>query len=415
MDPVRNPYAPGAGAPPPELAGRDALREAARVALERIRIRRSSKSLMLVGLRGVGKTVLLNRIRQDAEARGVHTLQIEASEHRSLPGVLAPQLRVALLKLSRREAARQLAQRAMRGLAGFVSALRVTYQDIEVGLDLSPEQGLADSGDFETDLPELFDVIGAAAQADSTCVALFIDEIQYIKEPELAVLITALHRISQQQLPVIMLGAGLPQLRSNLARARTYSERLFDFPQVGPLLGDDAKQAITKPAASEDVAIDNDVLNAVIERTRGYPYFLQEWGKHLWEVAESSPIQMDSLEPASQQAIAALDAGFFLVRFDRLTPAEKRYARAMAELGPGPHRSGDIAAQLNRTVQSLAPTRNQLISKGAVWSPSHGDTDFTVPMFDGFMKRIMPGNDWLVNRPPSGDQIPLPGLGHVEF
>ena len=394
MDPIRNPYAPGAGAPPPELAGRDALRETARIALERIRIGRSGKSLMLVGLRGVGKTVLLNRIRQDAEAGGVYTLQIEAGESRSLPGILTPQLRVALLKLSHREATRQLAQRALQGLAGFARALRVKYQDIEVGLDWSPEPGLADSGDLETDLPELFEVIGAAAQAGGTCVALFIDEIQYVNEAELAVLITALHRISQRQLPVIMLGAGLPQVRGNLGRARTYAERLFDFPEVGPLLADDAKQAIAKPAAGEGVAIALDVLDAVVEQTQGYPYFLQEWGKRLWDVAESSPIGMDSLQLASHQAVAALDAGFFLVRFDRLTPSERRYARAMAELGPGSHRPGDIAAQLNRTVQSLAPTRSQLIAKGAAWSPGHGDTAFTVPMFDGFMRRIMPGDDW---------------------
>ena len=394
MDPIRNPYAPGAGAPPPELAGRDALRETAHIALARTRAGRSGKSLMLVGLRGVGKTVLLNQIRQDAEAGDIHTLQIEAGENRSLPGILTPQLRVALLKLSRREATRQLAQRALHGLAGFARALRVRYQDIEVGLDWSPEPGLADSGDLETDLPQLFEVIGAAAQAGGTCVALFIDEIQYVKETELAVLITALHRISQRQLPVIMLGAGLPQVRGNLGRARTYAERLFDFPEVGPLLADDAKRAIAKPAASEGVAIARDVLDAVVEQTQGYPYFLQEWGKRLWDVAEGSPIRMDSLQLASRQAVAALDAGFFLVRFDRLTPAQKRYARAMAQLGPGPHRSGDIAAQLNRTVQSLAPTRGQLIAKGAVWSPGHGDTAFTVPMFDGFMRRIMPGDDW---------------------
>ncbi len=394
MDPIRNPYAPGAGAPPPELAGRDALRSTARIALERVRIGRSGKSLMLVGLRGVGKTVLLDRIRRDAEAGGVHTLPIEASENRSLPAILAPQLRAALLKLSHREAARQLAQRALRGLAGFVGALKVKYQDIEVGLDLAPEPGLADSGDLETDLPELFEAVGSAAQAGATCAALFIDEIQYVKEDELAVLIMALHRISQRQLPVIMLGAGLPQVRGNLGRARTYAERLFDFPEVGPLLPDDARLAIAKPAADEGVDIAGDVLDAIVEQTQGYPYFLQEWGKRLWDVAESSPIGMDSVALASQEAVAALDASFFLVRFDRLTPAEKRYARAMAQLGPGPHRSGDIAAVLNRTVGSLAPTRGQLISKGTIWSPGHGDTAFTVPMFDGFMRRIMPGDDW---------------------
>ena len=394
MDPIRNPYAPGAGTPPPELAGRDEIREAARIALERVRIGRSGKSLMLAGLRGAGKTVLLNRIYQDAEADGIHTLQIEAGENRSLPAILAPQLRAALLKLSRREAARQLTHRALLALAGFARALKFKYQDIEVSLDQGYEPGLADSGDMETDLPDLLEAVGSAAQAGTTCMALFIDEIQYVKEDELAILIMALHRISQRQLPVIMLGAGLPQARGNLGRARTYAERLFDFPEVGPLSPDAARRAIARPAAAEGVVIAGDALDAVVEQTRRYPYFLQEWGKHLWDVAESSPIGLDSVDAASQQAIAALDAGFFLVRFDRLTPAEKRYARAMAELGPGPHRSGDIAAQLNRAVQSLAPTRSQLIAKGTIWSPGHGDTAFTAPMFDGFMRRIMPGDDW---------------------
>ena len=394
MDPIRNPYAPGAGVPPPELAGRNEIRETARIALERVRIGRSGKSLILVGLRGVGKTVLLNRIRQDAEVGGIHTIQIEAGENRSLPAILAPLLRSTLLQLSRLEAAHHLAQRALRGLAGFVGALKVSYQGIEVGLDLAPEPGLADSGDLATDLPELFETVGAAAQAGETSLAFFVDELQYVKAEELAILIMALHRMAQRQLPVIMLGAGLPQARGNMGQARTYAERLFDFPEVGPLSSDDARRAIAKPAAAENVAITPAALDAVVEQTGGYPYFLQEWGKHLWDVAEMSPITLDNVSIASQQALATLDTSFFLVRFDRLTPAEKRYVRAMAQLGAGPHRSGDIANELNRSVRSLVPTRNRLIAKGVVWSPGHGDTAFTVPMFDGFMRRIMPGDDW---------------------
>ena len=394
MDPIRNPYAPGAGTPPPELAGRDEIRETARIALERARVGRSSKSLLMVGLRGVGKTVLLDRIREDAEAGGIYALRVEAAESRSLPAVLAPQLRIALLKLSRRERARQLAQRALRALAGFAGGLKVRYQDIEISLDYDPEPGLADNGDLESDLQALLEVVGAAAKAESACVALFVDELQYVKEDELAALIMALHRTAQRQLPVIMLGAGLPQMRGNMGRAKSYAERLFEFPEIGALSPTDAQRAIAKPAQAEGVTIDDDALDAIIDQTRCYPYFLQEWGKHTWDVAESSPVTAANVAVASQLATAALDESFFLVRFDRLTPLEKRYVRAMAKLGPGPHRSGDIAGELNRSVNSLAPTRSQLINKGTIWSPSHGDTAFTVPMFDEFMRRIMPGDDW---------------------
>ena len=394
MDPIRNPYSPGAGTPPPELAGRDELRDAAYISLERTRIGRPSKSLLMVGLRGVGKTVLLNRIREDAEQRGVLALRIEAPEGRSLPSILAPELRIALIKLSRREAARDLAQRALRGLAGFVGALKLKYQDIEVGLDLDSEPGLADNGDLEIDLQDLLAVVGDAARADGTCVAIFVDELQYVAEEELAALITALHRVSQRRLPVIMLGAGLPQIRGKMGRAKSYAERLFEFPEIGPLSREDARLAIAKPAADEGVEIERNALEQLIEETHFYPYFLQEWGKHVWDVAEGSPIKLSDVDLASQRALATLDGSFFLVRFDRITPTEKRYVRAMASLGPGPHRSGDIANALGRRVSSLAPTRNQLISKGMIWSPNHGDTAFTVPMFDEFMLRIMPGDDW---------------------
>lgn len=394
MDPVQNPYAPGAGTPPPELAGRDDLRETIRVALERVRRGRASKSILMIGLRGVGKTVLLDRMRTDAENAGIQTLGMEAPENRSLPAILAPQLRQALLRLSRNERARELAQRALRGLAGFAKALKVKYQDIEVGLDFEPEPGLADNGDLELDLQALLAAAGAASKEAGTALALFLDELQYVEEGELAALITALHRTAQRQLPVVLVGAGLPQLRGRMGRAKSYAERLFDFPEVGPLPPEAARAAIAKPADAQGVKINPDALERIVRETRGYPYFLQEWGKHAWDVAQDSPITLRDVEEASRAAIAALDESFFRVRFDRLTPLEKRYLRAMAELGPGPHRSGDIADQLKREVTSLGPTRGQLIAKGMIWSPSHGDTAFTVPLFDDFMRRIMPGDDW---------------------
>lgn len=394
MNPVTNPFAPGAGTPPPELAGRDDLRETVRVALERVRRGLPTKSVLMVGLRGVGKTVLLDRMRDDAEAAGIHTLRIEAPEGRSLPALLAPQLRSALLRLSRNHKAKALAERALRGLAGFAKALKLKYADIEVGFDFDPEPGLADNGDLENDLQALLEATGAAAQQADTALALFIDELQHVAEEELAALITALHRTGQRRLPVVLVGAGLPQLRGRMGRAKSYAERLFDFPTIGPLTVDAAKRAIEIPAAKEHVEVTAAALDRIVAETQGYPYFVQEWGKHAWDTADASPITDADVQLASTAAIAALDESFFRVRFDRLTPAEKRYLRAMAELGPGPHRSGDIAEALDRRVTSLGPTRNNLIAKGMIWSPNHGDTAFTVPLFDEFMRRIMPGDDW---------------------
>ena len=394
MDPVSNPFAPGAGTPPPELAGRNELRETVRVAIERVRRGLPTKSILMVGLRGVGKTVLLDRMRDDAEAAGIHTVRIEAPESRSLPALLAPQLRQALLRLSRNEQAKALAQRALRALAGFAKALKIKYQDIEVGVDFDPEPGLADNGDLEHDLQALLEVVGAAAQKAGTALVLFIDELQYVQEDQLAALITALHRTAQRRLPVVLVGAGLPQLRGRMGQVKSYAERLFDFPEIGALAEPAAKIAIRKPAEAQDVEINENALRRIVKETHGYPYFLQEWGKHAWDAAVASPISLRDVGLASKAAVAALDESFFRVRFDRLTPVEKKYLRAMAELGPGPHRSGDVAERLDRKVTSLGPTRNQLIAKGMVWSPSHGDTAFTVPLFDEFMRRIMPGDDW---------------------
>ena len=394
MDPILNPYAPGAGTPPVELAGRDALREEARIAMARIRAGRPARSLLLIGLRGVGKTVLLDRMRQDAEAEGLHTVRIEAPEERSLPAILAPQLRQALLRLSRTQQAGALGRRALQALAGFARSLKVKYADIEVGFDVEPEPGLADNGDLEHDLQVLLETAGEAAKGADTALILFIDELQYVEEEQLAALITALHRVAQRQLPVMMVGAGLPQLPGQMGRAKSYAERLFTFPQIGELDPASARHAIEVPAAQHHVRFTPAALSEILRQTRGYPYFLQEWGKHVWQVATGSPVTLEDVREASREAVAGLDEGFFRVRFDRLTPTEKRYLRAMAELGEGPHRSGDIASVLGRNVSSLGPVRSQLIAKGMIWSPNHGDTAFTVPMFDQFMRRIMPGDAW---------------------
>jgi AAA ATPase domain len=390
MDPRRNPYSPGAGTQPPELAGRDDVIERASIALDRIRFGRAARSFVFYGLRGVGKTVLLNRIRDDAIGRGFATIHIEAPENRSLPSILAPNLRALLLRLSKTDKAKDYLQRGLQAVSGFAKALKVKYSDIEFGFDFPVEPGLADSGDLELDLRDVLEAAASAAKQCDTAIILFIDELQYVAEEQLAALITALHSASQRQLPITMVAAGLPQLLGKMGRAKSYAERLFEFVPIDRLDAHAAEIALCKPADKEGASFSKEAVAEILRETQGYPYFLQEWGKHAWNSAIENAIVLDDAKNATTAALAQLDASFFRVRFDRLTPTEKQYMRAMSALGAGPHRSGDIASKLGKRVTAVAPIRNSLIAKGMAYSPAHGDTAFTVPLFDGFMKRTMP-------------------------
>ncbi|MBX9742794.1 MAG: ATP-binding protein [Chthoniobacterales bacterium] len=390
MDPRNNPYSPGAGLPPFSLAGRDSLMERVAIALDRIKSGRSARSFIFYGLRGVGKTVLLRSIRLHAEEKGFISVTMEAPEERSLPSVLSPALRSTLLKLQRKKHAKAATEKALKALAGFIKALRIKYHDIEIGLDTQPELGLADSGELSNDLNELLEALGLAAKEHNTALVLYIDELQYVPEDQLAALIGALHHTAQQQLPVAMIGAGLPQLVGQMGRAKSYSERLFEFVAIGSLDHAAAKEALIIPAEMEGVSFELTAIDSIIKKTMGYPYFLQEWGKHCWNLAPASPISLEVVNKASVDALAELDESFFRVRLDRLTPQEKRYMRAMAELGSGPHRSGDIAEKLARGVTSMGTIRNSLIEKGMIYSPAYGETAFTVPFFSEFMKRMIP-------------------------
>ncbi|MBI4181832.1 MAG: ATP-binding protein [Candidatus Aenigmarchaeota archaeon] len=390
MDPRTNPYAPGAGTIPPELAGRDEIIERVAIALDRCRNGLSSRGLLLVGLRGVGKTVLLTHISQEAEARGFVVVSIETPENRSLPSLIIPALRSALIKLDKMAAVGDLGKRALRVLGGFVGAMKIKYSDIEFVLDLGTEPGVADSGNLEQDLAALFSEVGAIAKEKKTALVLFIDEIQYIEEEQFAALIMSLHKCAQNQLPVMLIGAGLPQLVGQAGRAKSYAERLFEYPEIGPLSGQAAKKALEAPAMKLGVQYDQDALTKILSQTKCYPYFLQEWGKNSWKCATQSPITLNDVQCATELAITELDASFFRVRYDRLTPGEKNYLRAMAELTGEHCRSGDIAHILQRAVQTVAPTRANLIAKGMIYSPSHGDNSFTVPLFGDYMKRVIP-------------------------
>jgi hypothetical protein len=390
LDPHKNPFSPGAGSPPPELAGRDELLTQAKITLARTKAGRFEQSLMLVGLRGVGKTVLLNRIQDMATTDGYGVAMIEATEGRSLPELLVPAFRQILFRLDAAQNVSDKVKKGLRVLRSFIGSVKLTYG--EYGINIEPEKGTADSGQLEADLTELFDAVGEAARDRNTAVAVIADEMQYLSEDEMSALIMAIHRCAQRQLPVVLVGAGLPQLVGLAGRSKSYAERLFRYPTVGPLTTNDAKDALRGPVQQQNVAFTDDALDELVSVTHGYPYFLQEWGYQAWNIAIQSPINADVIRIATAASIKKLDESFFRVRFDRLTPREKEYMRALAEQGPGQHRSGDIADCLKVKVQSIAPLRSGLIKKGMIYSPAHGDTAFTVPLFDEFMVRTMP--DW---------------------
>lgn len=390
MDPLKNPFSPGAGSPPPELAGRGPLLDQARITLGRIKSGRPERSVLMVGLRGVGKTVLLNRIRELADELGFSSILIEAHEGKSLGELLLPALRQVLIQLDRMAQISQKTKLGLRILKSFFNGLKVKLHDLEIGIEVDPETGIADSGNLESDLAQVFIALGEAAADRGHAIALIIDEMQYLSEKELSALIMAMHQISQRQLPVVLAGAGLPQLVALAGRSKSYAERLFQFPEVGALDPIDAMLAVQVPVQEQGMQFSDDALQEIVRQTKGYPYFLQEWGYQAWNIASGSPIEIAVVKRATQESIRRLDANFFRVRFDRLTPREKEYLRALADMGDTTQRSGDIAERLNVKVQSIAPVRNGLIKKGMIFSPAHGDTAFTVPLFSEFMKRIMP-------------------------
>jgi hypothetical protein len=385
MDPKNNPFAPGAGTQPPELAGRSGIIADADIAIARAKSGRA-KSALLLGLRGVGKTVLLNRIAENAQSEGCEAIFLEAPEDQPLAQMLAPPLRSALFRLSATEKAQVGAKKALGVLRSFASVFKAKVGEIEFGV--KPESGVADSGNLEFDLPELLITVANAARQADTAIVLIVDEVQYLGSEDLSALIISLHKLGQKGLPFLLYGAGLPQLAGLAGNAKSYAERLFDYPDVGPLTDASAKDALREPLRRQGVDIHDDALAYIASKTQGYPYFLQEWGYQAWNTAASSPIGLSDVKLATKSALARLDTGFFKVRLDRLTPREKDYMGAMAALGAGPHRSGDIAAKLKLAVTAAAPLRNGLIKKGMIYSPQHGDTAFTVPMFDEFMQRV---------------------------
>jgi hypothetical protein len=385
MDPVANPFSPGAGSRPPELAGREDVVGAAEIALKRVIIGKSAQSQIFLGLRGTGKTVLLNEVLEIAEREGYIAAFIEAPENKSLTEMIYPAMRQVLRKLSGLEKAKYMATKGLKALRGFASAFKISLGDIEIGVE--PDPGVADSGNLEVDLGEMFEAIGRAAKAADKGWVLLIDEVQYLETNELAAVIVAVHRMSQRNLPVMVFAGGLPQIAKLSGDAKSYAERLFVYPKIGALDEIAARDAILKPLAAENVQIESQAIERINEKTGGYPFFLQEWGHHAWNVADGSPIETDDIDLATKRALARLDEGFFRVRFDRLTNAEVEYVEAMASLGKGPYKVNDVAKALQKQPKSLGPRRASIITKGMIYSPSYGEIDFTVPLFDDFLRR----------------------------
>lgn len=390
MDLFTNPFQPGAGNPPPALVGRDDLTGQIELALNRAMRGRFDKGLMLTGLRGVGKTVLLNHFERKAESLGAVCVFLEAPEDGSFRAKLLSELAAAVMAMQRTGGLSEKVARALRVIKSFSISAGLDGS-LTFGLNVEPERGMADKHDPELDLRDLILAVGEAAKDRGVALFLAIDEIQYLNATDLGALITAVHRAVQRQLPVVVAGAGLPNLPGLAGDAKTYAERLFDFRAIGSLQPEDVQRAICEPARELDVTFTGEAVDAIVEVTQGYPYFVQEWAHDTWKAAPRSPIGAQDVHNASRMVQERLDRSFFRVRFDRLTPKEQHYLRAMAELGPGPHSTGDIAnAAGAKSSSSVARTRDALIRKGMLYAPDHGSTAFTVPLFDRFIKRALP-------------------------
>lgn len=387
MDPFANPFAPGAGSRPPELAGRDAILEAAKISCGRAINGRSARSLMLLGLRGTGKTVLLSEIGRIAEAEGLLVSKVEAPEETNLANLLYPEMRKVSRSLSGIEEAKHFASRALAGLRNFASVFNIEVAGVNVGVDPTPEPGLAESGDIQHDLPDLFGQIGRAAQAANKGWVLLIDEVQYLSQKDLSGLIVALHRMSQDGLPIVFVGAGLPQVARLAGDAKSYAERLFSYPAVGALDKEAASKAIEKPINDQKATISQEALTTVFDMTKGYPFFLQELASFSWNNAQGPQINENDVQASYTETIKSLDDGFFRVRLDRLTKAEVQFVTSMAALGNGPYPVSDIAKAMGRTQKSIGPARASIIFKGMIYSTDHGYLDFTVPLFADFIRR----------------------------
>lgn len=386
MRPHDNPYTPNAGARPPALVGRDPQLEAFEVLLDRLRRGHTEQSMLITGLRGVGKTVLLGAFEDRARGRDWTTVEAEITKNVEFGPRMAQLVRRALLQVAPKAKWRERGRRAAAVLKSFQVTVSPQGQ-LTVGLDVDAAEGLADSGSLGEDLTDVLVALGEAAREQDRGVVFLFDEVQFLTTVELEALIAALHKTVQRQLPITLVGAGLPQLPRLAGEAKSYAERLFQFPMIGELDESEASEALTKPAEPLGVGYEEDAVKAIVEYTQGYPYFLQEYGKLVWDGAPASPIRRRDVEDAREAVEAKLDSSFFRVRTDRVTELELQYMRAMAELGADAQAAKDVAGLMDRTSEQLGPTRSRLIEKGLLYTPTHGFAAFTVPQFDRYMRR----------------------------
>ncbi len=388
MRPEDNPYTPNAGAEPRYLAGRESELESFRVLLRRLKKGYADQSMIVVGLRGVGKTVLLSAFRNIAEEEGdLVAVEAEITKHEDFGQRMGGLVRRALFTLAPSAKWKERGRRAAAVLRSF--QITISAQgELTAGLaGVDPAEGLADSGNLADDLTDVFVALGQAAEEHGKGVVFILDEVQFLNLREFEALIAALHKTVQRRLPITLVAAGLPQLPELAGEAKSYAERLFRFPTVDSLEPVEARKALIEPARNQAVAFDADAVDEIMIYTEGYPYFIQEYGSVVWNLAAATPIKSEDVRLAREAVEAKLDESFFRVRADRTTDAELRYLRAMAELGPSPQLAGDVAGVLDRKSTSLGPTRARLIEKGLLWTPSHGYAAFTVPQFDRYMKR----------------------------
>lgn len=387
MDRVKNPFTPGAGTQPPALEGRSEILDEASIQIKRASMGNDARPQMLLGLRGVGKTVLLNHIAEIAEKHHHIITMIEADENIDLIKVLHFNIQQLLRKISVIERLKDKTKHALAVTKSFFGTFNISIADI-LSIEIKPEIGTADSGMLEADLAELFVTLGELSKEAGRPWCILIDEVQYLKSTDLAALIVALHKCVQKRLPVLFFGAGLPQVAAMSGDAKSYAERLFNYPYIGALPDKEAKNAIKNPITSLHEAINVDALERIVQYTKGYPYFLQEWGSEVWNVAtDGQPISLFDVEIASGKVFDKLDKGFFNVRLDRLTSKEKEYMIAMAALGEAPYKTGEVAQKLHKNSSAFGVIRAKLIDKGMIYSPTHGEISFTVPLFDDFLRR----------------------------
>lgn len=401
MDPVANPYTPNAGATPQAVVGRDDQLSSFELLLKRMINGRSEQSMIITGLRGVGKTVLLGQFRVKAEAERWPVIEMEVRKHDegAFRREIASKMRTTLFELSPKAQWGDRLARAASVLKSFTLTLDQTGA-VTAGLDVEALEGLADHGDLALDLTDLLVAVGEAAQSRKRGVVLLLDEIQFLSAQQLEAMITAIHKTVQRGLPIILVGAGLPQIAELAGDAKSYAERLFKFPTIGNLRPPDDEAAFTEPAEDEGATWDSDALRRAIEVTEGYPYFVQELGYAVWPIAENGVITLADVEAALPIYESKLDSSFFRVRLDRTTELQQAYLRAMAELGPEPQKAATVAELLDRTSTQCGPVRAELIAMGLLYTPEHGYAAFTVPHFDRFMKRAVPTLRVPAKRPP---------------